>query len=199
VRTLRKMAASSAARQITAPVGERCTRSEDDASRSMIPGKLTHGKETVVTLGNDMLPEVRKLREIVWCRHGVPLDVEPRRWLATSFQNFLDHPFLSVHDAPGLHAPKGGVPWWLEEGLCERNAALREMAERFYPTASASRQACLIRAAALHHAASAWLHDRNNSEMPAHYRATPKECLWWAFMSQAPMPVGEREPRSIFT
>jgi hypothetical protein len=43
--------------------------------------------------------------------------------------------------------------------LRERNAALREMAERFYPTASASRQARLIRVAALHYAASAWLHD----------------------------------------
>src|SRR4030095_17224245 len=84
MRTLRRMAASSAARQITAPVGERCTRSEDDVSRSMIPGELTHGKETVVTLGNEMLPEVRNLREIVWCCHGVPLDGELRRWLATS-------------------------------------------------------------------------------------------------------------------
>jgi hypothetical protein len=103
---------------------------------------------------NDMLPEVKKLREIVrCCQAGVPLDGELRRWLATSLQNFLDHRFLSVHDALGLHAPKGGVPWWLGEGLRERNAALREMAERFYPTASASRQACLIRAAALHYAA----------------------------------------------
>ena len=165
----------------------------------MIPGELTHGEETVVTLGSDMLPEVRNLREIVWCCHEVPLDGELRRWLATSLQNFLDHRFLSVHDALGLHAPKGGVPWWLEEGLRERNPALREMADRFYPTASASRQARLIRAAALRYAASARLHDRNNSEMPAPYRATPKECLWRALKSQAPMPVGERELRSILT
>ena len=147
-----------------------------------------------------MLPEVRHLREIVrCCQAGVPLDGELRRWLATSLQNFLDHRFPSVHDALGLHAPKGGVPWWKEECLRERNAALREMAARFYPTASASRQARLIRAAALDYAASAWLHDRNNSEMPAHYRATPKECLWRAFKSQAQMPVGECELRSTLT
>ncbi|HEV8263193.1 MAG TPA: hypothetical protein VGQ19_20840 [Burkholderiales bacterium] len=147
-----------------------------------------------------MLPEVKNLREIVrCCQAGLPLDGELRRWLATSLQNFLDHRFLSVHDALGLHAPKGGVPWWREEGLRERNAALREMAERFYPTTSPSRQARLIRAAALQYAASAWLHDRNNSEMPARYRATPKECLWRAFKSRAPMPIGERQLRSILT
>jgi len=145
-----------------------------------------------------MLPEVRNLREIVrCCDAGVPLDAELRRWLATSLQNFLDHRFPSVQDALGLHAPKGGVPWWLEEGLRQRNAALREMAESLYPAASASRRAHLIRTAALRYAASAWPRDRGGAEMPPHYRATPKEWLWRAFKSQAPMPIGERQLRSI--
>jgi hypothetical protein len=35
--------------------------------------------------------------------------------------------------------------------------------------------------------------------MPAHYRATPKEYLWRAFKSQAPVPIGERQLRNILT
>ncbi len=145
-----------------------------------------------------MLPEVRNLREIVRCCHaGVPLDAELGRWLARSLQDFLDHRFASVQDALGLHAPKGGVPWWLEEGLRARNAALREMAESVYPAEPASRQARLIRTAALRYAASTWPRDRALAEMPPHYRGTAKEWLWRAFRSQAPMPIGERQLRSI--
>jgi hypothetical protein len=47
------------------------------------------------------------------------------------------------------------------------------------------------------YAASAWRHDRENGEMPAHYRGTAKECLWRAFASGATMPLCERQLRTI--
>ena len=47
------------------------------------------------------------------------------------------------------------------------------------------------------YAASTWRFDRNNDDMPAHYAGTPKECLWRAFKSSAPMPIGERQLRNI--
>ena len=145
-----------------------------------------------------MLPEVRSLREIVrCCQMGEPLDAELSRWLATSVQSFLEHRIPSVHEALGLRGPKGGVPWWLEEGLRERNAALRRLAEGFHRGTPVSRQARLVRTTAVRYAASAWLRDRTAAEMPDHYRGTAKEWLWRAFKSRAPMPVGERQLRTI--
>ena len=46
-------------------------------------------------------------------------------------------------------------------------------------------------------AASAWRHDRNNADMPSHYRGTVKEYLWRAFTSGAATPICERQLRNI--
>jgi hypothetical protein len=148
--------------------------------------------------GMNMLQEVRSLREIVRrCRTGEPFDAELSRWLATSLQNFLDHRCSTTDDAFGLHAPKGGVPWWLEEAMRERNASLRQLAETSHPERSVSCQARLIRLAAVRYAATGWLLDRSRAEMPPAYRGTSKEWLWRAFKSGAPMPIGERQLRKI--
>jgi hypothetical protein len=45
--------------------------------------------------------------------------------------------------------------------------------------------------------ASAWRIDRNYEDMPPAYAGTPKEFLWQAFQSGAPMPLGERQLRNI--
>ena len=145
-----------------------------------------------------MLCEVRNLREIARrCQSGEPLGDELGRWLGASLLRFLEHRCPSVDLAFGLQAPKGGVPWWLEEGLRNRNAALRLLAELCHDGQPVMRQARLIRTAALRYAASAWLRDREHACMPDAYRGTAKELLWRAFKSGAPMPVGERQLRTI--
>jgi hypothetical protein len=58
-------------------------------------------------------------------------------------------------------------------------------------------QAQEIWTTARRYAASAWRFDQDRDEMPAHYAGTPKECLWQAFKSSAPMPIGERQLRNI--
>ena len=96
-----------------------------------------------------MLPEVRNLREIAErCQSGRPLGEDLSRWLATSLQDFLDHRHRSLDDALGLRAARGGVPWWLEEGLRQRNAVLRALAGQFYPNDPVFQQAKLIRSLA---------------------------------------------------
>ena len=60
-------------------------------------------------------------------------------------------------------------------------------------------QAQEIWTAARRYAASTWRFDRDNDAMPAHYAGTSKECLWRAFKSRAPMPIGERQLRNILT
>ena len=39
--------------------------------------------------------------------------------------------------------------------------------------------------------------DRERAKMPAAYEGTPKQPLWEAFQSGAPMPLGERQLRNI--
>jgi len=97
----------------------------------------------------------------------------------------------------GLRAPRGGIPWWLEEAMRRRNAALLELAERFFADLSPSAQARQIRLLAVRYGASAWAHDRIASEIPPRYVGMPNGWLWDAFKSGAPMPICERQLRNV--
>jgi hypothetical protein len=85
----------------------------------------------------------------------------------------------------------------MEEALYKRDAALRKLSERHYVGFSPTACARGIRESAERYAATAWRFDKERSEMPAEYEGTPKEFLWEAFQSGAPMPIGERQLRAI--
>ena len=114
-----------------------------------------------------MLVEINNLRKVARrCLAGEPLEDDVSNWLGTSLQDFLERRSGTVEDAFGLHAPQGGVPWWMEDAIRTRDAALRDLAERFHAERSVSRQAqeILLR-----------------GEMPERYRSTRTERLWRAF------------------
>ena len=141
---------------------------------------------------------VGNLREIVGrCQSGKPLDEGLAQWLATSLDQFLHRRCSSIEDAFGLRAPRGGVPWWLEEAIRGRDAALRELAARHFTELSVAARARRIHSISARYGASAWRHDRENDDRPERYRGTPTEFLWRAFKSGAPMPVCERQLRNI--
>ena len=141
---------------------------------------------------------VGNLREIAGrCQSGMPLDDALARWLATSLDRFLHRRCSSIEDAFGLRAPRGGVPWWLEEAIRCRDAALRELAARHFTELSVAARARRIHSIAARYGASAWRHDRDSDARPERYRGTPSEFLWRAFKSGAPMPVCERQLRNI--
>ncbi len=145
-----------------------------------------------------MLLIIRNLREIAeHCRKGGVLPADHAQWLADSLNAFLNHGCHSMDEALGLRFARGGVRWWIEEGMRSRDAALRELAARFYPGKSTTAQAVTIRTMARRFAASNWRIDKLRDEMPAHYAGTPKEYLWSAFKSGARMPLGERRLRII--
>lgn len=145
-----------------------------------------------------MLLVIKHLREIAECfREGIDVPEELALWLERSLREFLDHRCSSVDEALGLRFAKGGVPWWLEEGMRVRDAALRTLAERFYSHESVSGRAARIHAMSQHFASANWQIDQHQQEMPPRYRGTAKEYLWHAFKSGAPMPLGERRLRSI--
>lgn len=145
-----------------------------------------------------MLHIIKKLREICdYIEAGLALPEELASWLETSLREYLEHRSSSVDDALGLHSAKGGVPWWLEEGMRRRDGALRALAARFLDSETVNAKAIQISLLAQRFAAANWRQDRDLAEMPARYQGTVKEYLWIAFKSGAPMPLGARRLRTI--
>ncbi len=131
------------------------------------------------------------------CLTDEPLGQDLSTWLGEALDSYLTRQARTIEEALGLIFPQGGVPWWREEAMRIRDAALREWADGFPDDCSICRQANLIWTSAVRYAASAWPIDRDIAEMPARYLETPKEYLWRAFKSGAPMPIGERQLRNI--
>ncbi|MDJ0972437.1 MAG: hypothetical protein QNJ06_21285 [Kiloniellales bacterium] len=145
-----------------------------------------------------MLKEINNLKEIARrCSSCEPLDERLARWLAECLQEFLDHRCPDLHEALGLKSEQGGVPWWLEYAIRERNAALNHLANVLPPADSTSALAKKIYELTVRYAASAWRFDQFLEEMPQRYLETPMEYIWLAFKSGAPMPLGERQLRNI--
>ncbi len=145
-----------------------------------------------------MIATIESLREISRrCQASEPLDEELARWLGDALEQFLAHSCRTIDEAFGLCFPQGGVPWWLEEAIRGRDAALRALAARLDPDLSTTARAREVRTMTVRYAASAWRHDRERDDMPAPYAGTPKEQLWRAFKSGAAMPLGERQLRTI--
>lgn len=141
---------------------------------------------------------ISNLREVCkLCQVDSPLGVELSRWLGQSLQSFLDRDCDSLDEALGLRFERGGVPWWLEEAMRNRDEALRELARRCGPGQTKTGVARHIHTMTVRYASSAWRFDREREEMPDAYIGTDKEFLWRAFNSGGPMPLGERQLRNI--
>ena len=145
-----------------------------------------------------MLSTIDNLREIARrCLAGEALDDNLARWLGSSLQEFLVRRYRTIEDALGIRAPRGGVPWWLEEAMRQRDAALRSLADQMFGAFSLTAQAKHIHALAVRYCGSSWRHDSNSELMPSSYRGKSSEWLWRAFKSGAPMPIGERQLRHV--
>ncbi len=102
------------------------------------------------------------LREIALkCLSGEPLDKDLSQWLGKGLEDFLSRDCQSIEECLGLKFPQGGIPWWREEANRTRDAALRELAGRFYGDLSPCAKAREIQTIADRYAASAWRHDRD--------------------------------------
>ncbi len=145
-----------------------------------------------------LFASIDNLREIMaHCVEGEPLGGDLAAWLGEAIDGFLTRQFCTLDESLGLIFPRGGIPWWREEANRKRNAALCYLAETFLSELALGMQAQEIWTTAMRYAASTWRFDRDKVDMPVHYAGTPKECLWQAFKSGAPMPIGERQLRNI--
>jgi len=171
--------------------------SEASEPAALHPHAADHGDEgPFITLS--IIDTLDNLRQVAGrCLTDEPLGRDLAVWLGEALERYLTRQARTIEEALGLIFPQGGVPWWREEAIRLRDAALREWAEGFLGDCSVCRQANLIWTGAVRYAASAWPIDREHDEMPARYVETPKEYLWRAFKSGAPMPIGERQLRNI--
>lgn len=142
---------------------------------------------------------VERLREIAKrCLNGEALDISHSHWLGDALDSYLAKEAGSLEEALGLRYGRGGVPWWREVALRERDAALRAMATTcFADDISPCCRSQAMAEMAQRYAATAWRTDQARSTMPPHYAGTAKEFLWRAFRSGAAMPLGERQIRNI--
>jgi hypothetical protein len=126
-----------------------------------------------------MLMEIDKLRRIAeCCLSGRMLDNELSSWLGRSLEAYLAREVSSLEAALGLRFAKGGVPWWLEERIRQRDEALRGLARRYFGAVSVTERAREIHRLARRYAASAWRFDSEAADMPDGYQGTVKEWLW---------------------
>ncbi|HEX6118304.1 MAG TPA: hypothetical protein VFZ03_02560 [Dongiaceae bacterium] len=145
-----------------------------------------------------MVDAIKQLREIAKrCASGQPLREDLSRWLADSLDRFLAHRADSIEDALGIHSMRGGIPWWREEAIRQRDALLRLLALRHFANLSLTRKSREICRLARRYAETAWRFDRELPAMPDRYRDKPQELLFQAFRLAAPMPVCERHLRTI--
>jgi len=145
-----------------------------------------------------MLMEIERLRMVSdLCQEGKPMDESLANWFGACLKNFLERRTETFEEAFGLPSCRGGMPWWKEERMRRRDQALRELAQGLDSGGPVGATAREIRQMSVRYAASAWRIDRDRDEMPASYEGTPRESLWQAFRSGAPMPLGERQLRNI--
>jgi hypothetical protein len=145
-----------------------------------------------------MLMEIERLRLVSdLCQEGKPMDESLASWFGGCLRDFLERRTESFEEAFGLPICRGGVPWWKEERMRRRDAALRMLARSLPAGRPVSATAREIHQMSKRYAASAWRIDRDRAEMPAAYEGTLKQHLWEAFQSGAPMPLGDRQLRNI--
>ena len=144
-----------------------------------------------------MTTRIDELREISrCCALGEPLPGHLAAGLRSALQDFLHRRALTLDEAFEIIRAPGGIPWWREEAIRSRDAALRELARRYWPNLSVTSRARNISTLCRRYAATAWRHDRERGQMPASYSGTPRELIWTAFKSDARMPIGERQLRN---
>lgn len=144
------------------------------------------------------MTSVERLRELMQaCRAGKRMDEDLARWFGIRLSRFLDRVHPSLEEALELPTRHGGVPWWKEEQIRRRDAALRALAAALPNDWSISARAREINRLAVRYAGGAWRRDRLGDTMPSWYAGNEKEHIWQAFRAGAPMPLGERQLRNI--
>lgn len=145
---------------------------------------MQHAIETLRTIGSH-------------CASGTALGNEEMHWLGEALHRFLTRQCPSLDHAAGVPAMRGGVPWWMEEAIRNRDSALRQLAATLCPEDTAHAKARTVHIACQRYAASTWRFDRYRDTAPTPHAGSPRALMWQAFRTAAVMPVSERHLRNI--
>ncbi|MCZ6862595.1 MAG: hypothetical protein O7I42_20375 [Alphaproteobacteria bacterium] len=133
------------------------------------------------------------------CMGDLPLTPDLRNWLANSLGRYLAHDCDNLNEAFGVIQGHGGIPWWRERAIRQRDAALRALSREAFGNISVYSRARAIAKISERYQTTCWPRDRLLDEMPERYQGTPKAHLWRAFASEAKMPVSERRLRTLLS
>ncbi len=142
------------------------------------------------------------LTSILKLRHLVPVleaGGADELWLAACILEYLDgaERGLTLDQALDLAPVPGAVSWWTAEQVEARDAAIRALAARYYPSLRPGTKARKIERLALRYATASWRHDRDHDVMPERYAGTEIEHLWRASKSGAAWPLKRRQLETI--
>src|SRR5262245_34962972 len=147
-----------------------------------------------------MLATIARLHEISErCLSGNALSGEQALWLGEALSRFVKRQSATIEEALGIQGCRGGVSWRMALAIQRRNCALIELAKRHFSGLSTTAQGRGVSGLCVRYAASAWRFDRQRPSMPSFYAGMPQEWLWHAFSAGSPMPIGERQIRSILS
>lgn len=121
-------------------------------NKTQMEGKMTDA----ATTHDGFHTPTERLEEIARrCQAGEPLGPRHSFWLAEGIDSYLGKAASSLEEALGLRYGRGGVPWWREKALRERDTALRVLADEFFADLSICNRSREIATLALRYGASA--------------------------------------------
>ena len=143
----------------------------------------------------DPLTALRLLR--AGCTAGRPLDPGLAGWLGQALDRYLGRQSFSLEAAFGIQPKHGGLAWWRQEAIRERDSALRALAAAHFAELAPTRRARAIACAARRYGATGWRFDGRDGAPAPEPAGSIRHHLFRAFRSGAPMPLGERQIRNI--
>src|SRR6185503_2670171 len=110
-----------------------------------------------------MTTTIDRLRDVSsFCRRDTPLPPDLAGWLAAGIERFLGREARDLDGALGLIQAQGGIPWWREDAIRRRDAALRRLHTLTCPAAGVTARARRIAELLRRYAGATWRIDREH-------------------------------------
>jgi len=103
---------------------------------------------------------------------------------------------LSLDEALGLAAERGGERWWSREHRLRRDEAICEFFARYCLGQTDARRRAILQHELLRYQRKQWASDKRQPMMPAAYEGTPRALLFKAFRENESLDAKRRMPTS---
>ena len=130
----------------------------------------------------DAIESVEKLRELLAVAESGQL-AALGTWLLPRLENYLTNAphGTTLDEALDLTVAPGGLPWWRQEELDQRNVAFRDLAKKHFGNLDLNGQADEILRAARRYRGGRWRFDRSTEFNSKKYADLRSQLLYEAF------------------